>query len=135
MFEWQKYFKAPFSHDPMVPGIVWDSNGVTVITPSCDEVSSDEYIGHMESLVDVMNGNPPRNAVTFDNPRYTGSVLDAQIRFSVNGAELCLDIRGWGHLTGGMKLDNKVAAGIQDSLGEFVVECMKKANKASKEKQ
>lgn len=67
----------------------------------------------------------------FENPEYTGTNTDSTIKFTVDGTEVVLNVRGWGFLTGYKKLPNNTAAEIQDEFGKFVIECIKAATEPS----
>ena len=121
---WQDYFKPPFHNDSIVPEIVWDSMGHRVITTGMDYNDVPDEV--MEILANAMNGTPiPEHPYTFGNPKYVGTPVDSYVEFTHDGQTYRLNIRGWGYLTGELKLDYVKAGRIQDAFGAFVVECMK----------
>lgn len=135
--KWSKYFKAPFHNDRYDPGTIWDSAGNRVTTPTMDTIdsSTDAADRCMEIIVKALNarceGKEPTEKAKFVNPEYTGTNTDSTIRFTVDGTEVVLNVRGWGFLTGYKKLPNNTAAEIQDEFGKFVIECIKAATEPS----
>lgn len=135
---WQKHFTPPFIGDTYNPGTIWDINGGLITSPSNSiENAADDDIMDIELafnlIVDAMNaaceGREPDRQVRFENVEYVGTNDDAAVKFRVFGYDLYLLVRGWGYLTGYKKLPDAEAAAIQDSLGQFIAECIKNASK------
>lgn len=135
---WQKHFTPPFIGDTYNPGTIWDINGGLITSPSNSiENAADDDIMAIELafnlIVDAMNaaceGREPDRQVRFENVEYVGTNDDAVVKFRVFGYDLDLEVRGWGYLTGYKKLPDAEAAAIQDSLGQFIAECIKNASK------
>jgi hypothetical protein len=83
----------------------------------------------MNAIVEAMNasceGRAPEKTVRFDTVEYECINLS----FGALGYDLNLLLRSWGYLTGYKQLKDDVAAAIQDSLGQFITECIKNASK------
>lgn len=135
---WQKYFTPPFIGDTYNPGTIWDTNGGLITSPSnsIENAADDDLMAierAVDLIVDAMNakceGREPDRQVRFENVEYVGTNDDAVVKFRVFGYDLDLLVRGWGYLTGYKKLPNNEAAAIQDSLGQFIAECIKNASK------
>ena len=130
---WKQYFTPPFIRDTFEPGIIWDANGLMVTSPSDKmedvedyDISAVEKV--MDAIVEAMNaaceGRAPEKAVRFDTVEYECINLS----FGALGYDLNLLLRSWGYLTGYKRLKDDVAMAIQDSLGKFIVECIKNAS-------
>ena len=135
---WKQYFTPPFIGDTYNPGTIWDTNGGLITSPANSiEDAADDNIMNIERafslIVDAMNaefeGREPDRQVRFENVEYVGTNDDAAVKFRVFGYDLDLLVRGWGYLTGYKKLPDDEAAAIQDSLGQFIAECIKNASK------
>lgn len=131
---WKDYFQPPFMRDTFEPGIIWDSNGLMVTSPSDKMEDVEDYDIFavekvMNAIVEAMNaaceGRAPEKTVRFDTVEYECINLS----FGALGYDLNLLLRSWGYLTGYRRLKDDVAAGIQDSLGQFIVESIKNASK------
>lgn len=131
---WKDYFHPPFIRDTFEPGIIWDSDGLMVTSPSDKmedvedyDISAVERV--MDAIVEAMNaaceGRAPEKTVRFDTVEYECINLS----FGALGYDLNLLLRSWGYLTGYRRLKDDVAAVIQDSLGQFIVESIKNASK------
>ena len=131
---WKQYFTPPFIRDTFEPGIIWDSDGLMVTSPSYKmedvedyDISAVEKV--MNAIVEAMNaaceGRTPEKTVRFDTVEYECTNLS----FGALGYDLNLLLRSWGYLTGYRRLKDDVAAAIQDSLGQFIAECIKNASK------
>ena len=128
---WKDYFRPPFIRDSFVPGIVWDSDGGMILRT---EDYEDDNIGMVEKVMDAVveginamaEGREPVRTVRFDTVERHGGTV---ITLSALGYCLCLIVRGWGYLTGYLGLSDNEAMSIQDSLGQFIAECIKNASK------
>lgn len=137
---WKQYFTPPFIRDTFEPGIIWDSNGLMVTSPSDKmedvedyDISAVEKV--MDAIVEAMNaaceGRAPEKTVRFDTVEYECINLS----FGALGYDLNLLLRSWGYLTGYKRLKDDVASAIQDSLGQFIVECIKNASKGDENEE
>ena len=83
----------------------------------------------MNAIVEAMNasceGRTPEKTIRFDTVEYECTNLS----FGALGYDLNLLLRSWGYLTGYRRLKDDVASVIQDSLGQFIAECIKNASK------
>jgi len=135
---WKEYYKPPFVVDNFDPGIIWDAEGHMVASPRestmwpFDTVAGrdpDSVRLAVTAIVDAINarseGREPKKTVHFDKAEYS----EVSVKFSAFGFDLGLFIRGWGYLTGYLRLKDESAMLIQDSLGNFMAESIRKASK------
>ena len=106
-------YKKPF-HADEYGSFVWSSNGVMTF-------SDYDYanLPFMKRVCRVLNGE-----IKADFPhKFEASKDDAAILY--NG-ELVFLVRGWGHLTGfgGLNLNPKIAANIQDEFIKHVIKTL-----------
>lgn len=109
-----KAFKMPFTTDEVMH--IFDANGQLILN-TIKDLNKENMI----NLCERLNG--------YSDPAYSN---DWQYRESdqvvtQNGREM-YSIRGWGYLTGigGLNLNEDEAKLIQDDLGEYVAERMRK---------
>ena len=107
IMKWTKVWKPPFKTDGY--GYVWDRDNV--MTFSADDLTeeNDKEIQDLcKDIVAVLNGGKPEKT-------WSGlSIKDGCDLY--RGEELLGSFRGWGHLTGGLKLNCYEAAQVQDQL-------------------
>ena len=129
--KWTNIWHGPFKHDHY--GYVWDKDNVMVF--SVDDLTEENDRQMQEfcaDLVAVLNGEEPSR-------RYSNLVVRDGCDVYHRGL-LVGSFRGWGHLTGGLKLSTYEAAEVQDELivhalhgmaedGVFVIELQKEKEK------
>ena len=123
--------------DTYNPGIIWASNYETVTTPTnLMDIAADKYVfgaeRAMDTIVEAMNakceGREPKCPMKLEDIKYDGSDKSATVSFTAYGDKMSIEVRGWGLLTGPMKMPPEEAAAIQDSIGQFIVESVNEAN-------
>ena len=117
---WKQYFDGKFDNDSMLEGTIWCGDNI-VTSDASDDVAD---MADMTELVKALNGDKFGHAV-FKDAKYSDAVISY---IDKNDKTILLDIRGWGYLTGYLKLSDDVAVAVQDALGEYIVSCMKKVN-------
>ena len=125
MSDWKAYFTPPFRNDDYIKSMIWDSKDAMITTRDNaydDSIDEDEI---WEALVARMNKETPKSNISFANPRYVGTNCESYITFEVKGKEYTLYIRSWGYLITFGNCTTEEAAKVQDSLGEYIVECLK----------
>lgn len=139
---WKEIFTPPFMTDTYNPGIIWASNFETVTTPTnLMDIAADKYVfgaeRAMETIVEAMNakceGREPKCPMKLEDIKYDGSDNSATVSFTAYGDKMSIEVRGWGLLTGPMKMPPEEAAAIQDEIGQFIVESVTEANKITTE--
>lgn len=106
-------YKKPFRADEY-GSYVWSSNGVMTFS-SCDNAN----LPFMKRVCRILNGE-----IKADFPhKFEASKDNTAILY--NG-ELVFLVRGWGHLTGfgGLNLNPKIAANIQDEFIKHVIKTL-----------
>lgn len=137
MLDWKDYFKPPFFTDEFNPGMVWDDEFELVSSPT----DLMEYVADnnvflaervMENVVEAVNakceGREPKCTVQFADVKYSGSNDGSVLYFTAYGDKMSIDIRGWGMLTASRKLSPDDAAVVQNSLGQFIADCLIEAS-------
>ena len=123
--------------DTYNPGIIWASNFETVTTPTnLMDIAADNYVfgaeRAMDTIVEAMNakceGREPKCPMKLEDIKYEGSDNSATVSFTAYGDKMSIEVRGWGLLTGPMKMPPEEAAAIQDAIGQFIVESVTEAN-------
>jgi hypothetical protein len=123
--------------DTYNPGIIWASNYETVTTPTnLMDIAADKYVfgaeRAMDTIVEAMNakceGREPKCPMKLEDIKYDGSDNSATVSFTAYGDKMSIEVRGWGLLTGPMKMPPEEAAAIQDEIGQFIVESVNEAN-------
>ena len=109
--KWTDIWRAPFSYDNY--GYIWDCNNVMTFTVTDlteeNEQWMQEFCGNM---VNALNGEECR--------KYPGlNIKDGCDLYK--GEELIGSFRGWGHLIGGLKMNQAKAAVVQDEMIEYVM--------------
>jgi len=136
--DWKEIFTPPFMADTYNPGIIWASNFETVTTPTnLMDIAADKYVfgaeRAMETIVEAINakceGRKPKCPMKLEDIKYDGSDNSATVSFTAYGDKMSIEVRGWGLLTGPMKMPPEEAAAIQDEIGQFIVESVTEANK------
>ena len=113
---WRKYFKAPFKNDGMGCYLFDSENQMTLMYEDCCDNDL------MQRIEDILNDKP----IDKSKPK-----IMAEIK--VNGCHVLFNdvyvfcARGWGYLIGSLKLDNKTACEIQDSMLKHIIEKIKES--------
>ncbi len=109
---WKDVWHGPFKYDHY--GYVWDRDNVMTFSVNDLTEENDKQMAELcSSIVAALNGEEVHK-------RYSGLYIR-------NGCDLFLDgqevgsFRGWGHLTGGLKLGSIQAAQVQDQLIKYVL--------------
>ena len=111
---WTDVWKGPFKYDE--GGDVYSKDNVWVFTPDISlDYDDPEIMKLIADITEVLNTGEELKE------KYTGMEIVADIDLWWNGKEIG-SFRGWGFLTGAMKLDEEEAAGIQDEMIAFVME-------------
>ena len=117
---WKQYFDDRFDKDSMLEGTIWCGSNI-VTSDAGDDVAD---MADMTELVKALNGDKFNHGV-FKDAKYNDAVISYVDK---NDKTILIDIRGWGYLTGYLKLSDDAAVAVQDALGEYIVSCMKKVN-------
>ena len=117
---WKQYFDDRFDKDSMLEGTIWCGSNI-VTSDAGDDVAD---MADMTELVKALNGDKFNHGV-FKDAKYNDAVISYVDK---NDKTILLNIRGWGYLTGYLKLSDDAAVVVQDALGEYIVSCMKKVN-------
>lgn len=113
---WVNVWQPPFKNDYY--GYVWAKDGVMVFTPDDLTEENDKFINTLaDDIAGVLNGNLP-------SQKYSNLEIKDGCDLYMNG-EILGAFRGWGHLTGRLKLPAKIAAKLQDEMIEFVLSKIK----------
>ena len=110
--KWTDIWRSPFKYDHY--GYIWE--GDNVMTFSVDDLTeeNDQWMQEFcDNLVKALNGEVCM--------KYS----DLQVKDGCDlyrGEELIGSFRGWGHLTGGLKMKPEEAARVQDEMIEFVMD-------------
>lgn len=109
---WTDIWKGPFKNDHY--GYIWDNENTMVFTVDDLTEENDKWMNSFcNNIVNVLNGNEPTE-------KYAGLEIKDGCDLYIND-EMIGYFRGWGHLTGGLKLTGEEAVKLQDSLIEFVL--------------
>ena len=116
--KWTDIWQGPFRYDHY--GYVWASNNVMVFTVDDLTEENDIWMRRFcENMVKALNGE--------ECYKYPGLyVKDGcdlyQNDVKVNQGEVPLgSFRGWGHLTGGLKMKAEDAAAVQDEMIKYIL--------------
>ncbi len=113
---WVNIWQAPFKNDRY--GYVWAKDGVMVFTADDLTEENDKFINTLaDDIASVLNGN-------LSSQKYSNLEIKDGCDLYMNG-EILGSFRGWGHLTGGLKLPTETAARLQDEMIEFVLSKIK----------
>lgn len=110
--KWTDIWHKPFKYDHY--GYVWDKDNV--MTFSVDDLTeeNDRWMQEFcDNLVKALNGEE------------CNGYSDLHIEDGCDlyhGDELIGSFRGWGHLTGGLKMTPEKAAAIQDEMINYVMD-------------
>lgn len=109
---WTDIWHGPFKYDHY--GYVWDRDNVMVFTVEDLTEENDKEMNDLcQSIVSVLNNETNYN-------KYNGLEIKDGCDLYKNG-ELVGSFRGWGHLTGGLKLSTDDAIKLQDEMINYVM--------------
>lgn len=110
--KWTDIWRPPFRYDHY--GYVWDTdNMMTFSVDDLTEENDRQMQDFCDNLVKALNGE--------ECMKYP----DLQVKDGCDlyrGEELLGSFRGWGYLTGGLKMKPEKAAAVQDEMIEFVMD-------------
>ena len=110
--KWTDVWKPPFKTDHY--GYVWDRDNVMTFSVNDLTKENDAEMQHLcADIVTALNGGTPENLW---EGLYIKDGCDLY-----RGEELLGSFRGWGHLTGGLKLSGYESAQVQDQLIKYVL--------------
>ena len=110
--KWTDIWCAPFWYDHY--GYVWTKDNVMVFTVDDLTEENDKFMNDLAcDMADVLNGKESQR-------KYEGFEIKDGCDLYMND-ELIGYFRGWGHLTGGLKLEPNTAAELQDNMINFVL--------------
>lgn len=113
LLKWTDIWKPPFKYDHY--GYVWDKDNVMTFSASDLNEENDKEIAELcKTIVAVLNGEEAKKKYSDLSVRYGCDLF--------KGETMIGSFRGWGHLTGGLKLDMTEAEKIQDQMITYVVE-------------
>jgi len=109
--KWTDIWRKPFKYDHY--GYVWDTDNVMTFTVDDLTEENEKWMQEFcDNLVNALNDEECK--------RYPGLHIE-------DGCDLYRDdeligyFRGWGHLTGGLKMKPEMAAKYQDEMIEYVM--------------
>ena len=109
--KWTDIWNKPFKYDHY--GYVWDTDNVMTFTVDDLTEENDRWMQEFcNNLVKALNDEECK--------QYPGLHIEDGCDL-YRGDELIGYFRGWGHLTGGLKLSNKEAFRLQDEMIEYVM--------------
>ena len=109
--KWTDVWRAPFRYDHY--GYIWDSNNVMTFTVDDLTDENEQWMQEFcDNMVKALNGEECK--------KYLGlNIKDGCDLYK--DEELIGSFRGWGHLTGGLKMNQVKATTVQDEMIEFVI--------------
>ena len=116
---WKNHFKEKFDLDGLLNAMIWCGN--CFVTSGAGEIEPNRE--DMEQLVKAMNHEEYSHAV-FKEPSYKDGTIFYKDK---NNNQISFYIRGWGYLTS-QGINEVTAACIQDSLAEYIINCMRSVN-------
>jgi hypothetical protein len=109
--EWTDIWRKPFKHDHY--GYVWDKDNVMTFTVDDLTEGNDKWMQEFcGNLVKALNDE--------ECEKYENLHIEDGCDL-YKGDELIGYFRGWGHLTGGLKLSNEEAFRLQDDMIGYVI--------------
>ena len=110
--KWTDIWRKPFKYDHY--GYVWDKDNVMTFTVDDLTPENDRWMQEFcDNLVKALNDEECK--------QYPGLHIEDGCDL-YRGDELIGYFRGWGHLTGGLKLSNEEAFRLQDEMIKAVLE-------------
>lgn len=116
---WKNHFKEKFDLDRLLNGMIWCGN--CFVTSDAGQIEPNRE--DMEQLVKAMNHEEYSHAV-FKEPSYKDGTIFYKDK---NNNQILFYIRGWGYLIS-QGINEVTAACIQDSLAEYIINCMRSIN-------
>ena len=109
--KWTDIWRAHFSYDNY--GYIWDSDNVMTFTINDLTEENDQWMQEFcDNMVKALNGEECK--------QYPGlNIKDGCDLYK--GEELIGFFRGWGYLTGGLKMKPEKSEALQDEIIEFVM--------------
>lgn len=108
----EKYFPLPFRLDDW--GMyVWAGPDCQMVLQFDDEYEDDNHMEFKKKIIAAINGD--------ETIKLMGHITHNHGEISIDGKYL-MCIRGWGMLTGVLKLSDEEAVTIQDDLANYIVE-------------
>jgi len=111
--KWTDIWHRPFNYDGS--GYIWDRDCVMVFT--VDDLTEENYPqmdAFCRNIVTALNGDG--QVQKYPN-------LHIEDECDIYQGDQCIGcFRGWGHLTGGLKLPEEKAAGLQDEMIRYVMD-------------
>ena len=119
---WYDVWKLPLKLDEYGESYVFDSQGQMALMFYDEDDKGITSLGSKtrKKIVDVINGEINDTPMLFQHTG--GEILDSS-------GDYIFCIRGWGHLTGVLKLNSSQAARIQDDFGNYIVYKLNGTNK------
>ena len=115
-FEFQKYFKPPYTVDNYSGSYVWCNDETQMVFDFYSEEISPEEEQRIRALIEGREAEPFTDVIHNDE---TISLVKH------NHTVTILSVRGWGYLTGRLGFDSKEAVRIQDQMVEFFTKLLK----------
>lgn len=110
--DWKEVWHGLFRYDHY--GYIWDRDNVMTFSVNDLTEENDKQMADLcSSIVAALNGEEVRK-------KYSGLFVKDGCDL-YKGEELLGSFRGWGHLTGGLKLESVQAARVQDQLIKYVL--------------
>ena len=109
--KWTDIWRTPFEYDNY--GYIWANNNVMTFTVTNLTEKNEQWMQEFcDNMVKALNGEECR--------KYPGlNIKDGCDRYK--GEELIGSFRGWGHLIGGLKMNQAKAAVVQDEMIEYIM--------------
>ena len=112
--KWTDIWHKPFKYDHY--GYVWDADNVMTFTVDDLTPENDKWMQEFcDNMVKALNGEECK--------QYPGLNIKDGCDLYQQGQDNLLigSFRGWGHLTGGLKMDEENAAAVQDEMINYVM--------------
>ena len=110
--DWRKVYKLPFKYDDY--NYVWADNGTLTLTFDIDYCEEDKRDVILK-VVKKLNGD--------SSIKFKKKFELEEIEFYYDN-EFVFTIRGWGHLTGVLKLSEIEAEKTQDDFAQWILETL-----------
>lgn len=123
---WEQGYSLPLSFDSDLGDIVLDKNDITTLTFVRDYFKDEKFF---ESIIRKINGEEVELSIEGEKSplKFEYYWRNQIVAVQYHGMSVTIGyVRGWGHLTGYLKLSETKAVKIQDSFGEFIVKQLNK---------
>lgn len=111
--DWKKVYKLPFKYDDY--NYVWADNGTMTLTFDIDYCCEEDKRDVILKIVKKLNGD--------SSIKFKKKFELEEIEFYYDN-EFVFTIRGWGHLTGVLKLSEIEAEKTQDDFALWILETL-----------